>query len=187
MQLLKPHIREKIVNNARDVFFEKGYSKTSMRLIARKSKITVGNIYRYFKNKEALFDFIVLETYSELIDYINRHKAAPIEEQLTDQYLTTVLREFSEICIDKPKEIVIILERYFAGGSYESLAKLEKIIHRRLLDVIPTLDDSFVKLIVFIMYKGVLYTLQNEPLAELEQALNKLFKFIFQDIVERVN
>lgn len=186
MQLLKPEIHKRIVKNARDIFFESGYPNTSMRFIARKSRITVGNIYRYFKNKEALFEYIVADTYNEIIEYIVRHKEVPAAEQLTTDYLEMVLHEFSEICISKPKEIVIILERYFADGSYESLAKLEKIIASRILFVIPTMSESFLNLIIFILYKGILYTLQNEKPENLEQALVKLFKFIFKDIVERV-
>ena len=58
-QILKDEIKERIVESAKTEFLEDGYEKASMRKIAGKSQITVGNLYHYFKNKEELNSFIV--------------------------------------------------------------------------------------------------------------------------------
>lgn len=63
MQTLKPEVRERI-NNAAAVVFEKyGYERASMRTIAQKARMTAGNLYRYYKNKETLFEALVEESY----------------------------------------------------------------------------------------------------------------------------
>lgn len=62
-QVLKEESRELILDAARDEFLENGYKGSSMRRIAQKSKMTVGNLYRYFKNKEDLLEVIVAPVY----------------------------------------------------------------------------------------------------------------------------
>ncbi|MDO4198022.1 MAG: TetR/AcrR family transcriptional regulator [Erysipelotrichaceae bacterium] len=58
-QVLKEEQRTLIVNSAVNEFLAKGYRNTTMRNIARNSKMTVGNLYRYFKSKEDILMFIV--------------------------------------------------------------------------------------------------------------------------------
>lgn len=62
-QVLKEESRELILDAAKDEFLEKGFKESSMRRIAQKSKMTVGNLYRYFKNKEDLLEVIVAPAY----------------------------------------------------------------------------------------------------------------------------
>ena len=66
MQTLKDDVRDRIVGSAKKEFLEKGIDKSSMRDIAAGSNMTVGNLYRYFKNKEELNSFIVGETLEEI-------------------------------------------------------------------------------------------------------------------------
>ena len=66
MQTLKDDVRERIVDSAKKEFLDKGIEGSSMRDIAAGSNMTVGNLYRYFKNKEELNDFIVGETLKEI-------------------------------------------------------------------------------------------------------------------------
>ena len=47
------------MKEAKAAFLLTGYQNTSMRQIAQKSDMTVGNLYRYFENKASLFGAIV--------------------------------------------------------------------------------------------------------------------------------
>ena len=47
-------------------FLSKGYKATSMKEIASLSGIAVGNIYNYFKDKEALYDTIALPVFDKI-------------------------------------------------------------------------------------------------------------------------
>ena len=62
-QVLKDGVREAILKNASEEFLDQGFEKASMRSIALKSRMTVGNLYRYFKSKDELSDTIVSPTY----------------------------------------------------------------------------------------------------------------------------
>lgn len=63
MQYLKDDVKQKIIESALAQFKEKGYSGASMRVIASNAGIVSGNIYRYFKNKEDLFNSAVEPVY----------------------------------------------------------------------------------------------------------------------------
>lgn len=66
MQYLKKEIRDKILASAIDEFKEHGYSDASIRNIANNAEISLGNVYRYFTNKEALY-FAVINPFMESI------------------------------------------------------------------------------------------------------------------------
>lgn len=57
-QKLKDDQRNKILEAAKQEFLEKGYKEASLRHIALKAHMTVGNLYRYFDSKEDLNDKI---------------------------------------------------------------------------------------------------------------------------------
>lgn len=61
-QILKEHIRQDILQAAKLEFLHHGIMDASMRNIAKNAKVTVGNVYRYYKNKEALADAIINPT-----------------------------------------------------------------------------------------------------------------------------
>ena len=65
-QILKEESREAIIAAAKQEFLEKGYKGASMREIAKKAHMTVGNLYRYYKNKEDINLSIVAPTFKEI-------------------------------------------------------------------------------------------------------------------------
>ncbi len=72
MQYLKKEIRENIIAAAIDEFKEHGYSDASIRNIANNAEISLGNIYRYFTNKEALY-FAVINPFLDSIKQVIEH------------------------------------------------------------------------------------------------------------------
>ncbi len=73
-QKLKEETRQAIIAAAKEEFMKKGYDDASMRSIAAKANITVGNIYRYFKNKEELNRCIISETSDDLKELLDSLK-----------------------------------------------------------------------------------------------------------------
>ncbi|MBN1883769.1 MAG: TetR/AcrR family transcriptional regulator [Deltaproteobacteria bacterium] len=58
-QMLKEDIKRKIDDAALKTFYEMGYQGAVMADIARHAGVSVGNIYRYYKNKKELFNTLV--------------------------------------------------------------------------------------------------------------------------------
>jgi AcrR family transcriptional regulator len=62
--------RENIINVAREVFFEQGYTAASMSSIAARLGGSKGTLYNYFKSKEELFEAQVRDMCGEAADRI---------------------------------------------------------------------------------------------------------------------
>ncbi|UVI33213.1 TetR/AcrR family transcriptional regulator [Paenibacillus spongiae] len=73
MQILKEGVRNAIVEAAFAEFRQYGYMDASMRRIAAAAGMTSGNIYRYFRSKEDLFDFIVGPVYEQYSSYAKEY------------------------------------------------------------------------------------------------------------------
>jgi len=58
-QTLKDEVRDRIVAAAEVVFAAGGYRGATMAAIARDAGLSTGNLYRYFANKEALFEHML--------------------------------------------------------------------------------------------------------------------------------
>jgi AcrR family transcriptional regulator len=59
MQIKKKEIRDEILAVAEKEFLKRGFKNSSIRTIATKSHTTLGNIYHYFENKEAILDGVI--------------------------------------------------------------------------------------------------------------------------------
>lgn len=80
MQTLKDDIRQQIIVVARTEFIAKGFKGASMRSIAKKSEVTLSNIYNYFRNKDEIF-YEVLKPLLKALDKL-------LEEHNNEDYLT---------------------------------------------------------------------------------------------------
>ena len=65
-QILKEDRRQSIIAAAKKELLTYGYRDASMRRIALRSHMTVGNLYRYFANKDELIQSIVSPTLSRI-------------------------------------------------------------------------------------------------------------------------
>lgn len=68
--------RESVLRAALDLFSEKGYSRTTLKDIAKSIGMTRGAVYWHFENKEALL--------AAMIDYVHKYKEALVEEYIAD-------------------------------------------------------------------------------------------------------
>ncbi len=60
--------RREIMNAARKVFSQNGFSKTTMEDIAREAELSPGTLYLYFKNKDELYASLSVEVLEHLLD-----------------------------------------------------------------------------------------------------------------------
>ncbi|ANF82376.1 TetR family transcriptional regulator [Acinetobacter sp. NCu2D-2] len=52
------HTKQTILNAALELFIKKGFSKTTIRDISSAAELSVGSLYRYYSNKEDIFEAI---------------------------------------------------------------------------------------------------------------------------------
>ena len=105
MQILKQEIRERIQQVATAEFLKNGYQEVTMREIAKKSAISVGNLYNYHENKEDLFESLTNAAYLYLKQLLREVKEHGRESGVAN-------REFSESMVLK---IAQLLKKHRVG------------------------------------------------------------------------
>lgn len=117
MQYLKDHVRNSIAEEALKEFAEKGYKGASIRCIAKKSNTSVGNIYKYFDSKEALYENLIGSVYDKVMDYINQFQKVELNDKAEDIFYQ-LMEKVMEIFNYNSIEFSILLNKS-QGSKYE--------------------------------------------------------------------
>ncbi|WP_454192488.1 TetR/AcrR family transcriptional regulator [Paenibacillus sp. Marseille-Q7038] len=130
MQILKEEIRNNILSAALSEFEQYGYAQSSMRRIATAAGITTGNIYRYFKNKDDLFQALMGSAHEQFISYTIAVKEEidntfTIHSDEVFKYIKMVDETIVELLKDSSTEIKILLT--LSEGSAYASAKQDLI------------------------------------------------------------
>ena len=112
MQTLKDDVRDRIVDSAKKEFLKKGIEGSSMRNIAAGSKMTVGNLYRYFRNKEELNDFIVGETLGEINRLVMEMSQNTVSTHDRNMDLNLTVSQYIEVLDDLADRLVDIYRKH---------------------------------------------------------------------------
>ena len=93
------HREETIIRAAREIFNHRGYRKTTIAEIAKKSGVADGTVYLYFKNKEDLARAVVTDCYRRLTESAQRgiDQFSTTEKRLrvlARHHLTHVMAEY---------------------------------------------------------------------------------------------
>lgn len=75
-QFLKEEVKDKIQNSAVEVFTNKGFKKSSIKEIATNAGVSVGNVYRYYSNKETLYESVIEGVYEGVETILNSIEAS---------------------------------------------------------------------------------------------------------------
>ena len=128
MQVKKPEVKEKIYSAAFEEFYEKGFKKATMSSISDNSGVPVGNIYRYYINKEAIFREIVEGVSVQMSNlFLKTSKinyTAP--DKNPSEFLRDKVLEFVEKLLDislKNKRTLQILLEKSHGSKFENYKK----------------------------------------------------------------
>lgn len=91
--------REQIVRQAMELFAHYGYSKTNIGDIAQACGMSAGNLYRYFRNKQAIGYAVVARFFEELDACIEQGIApsAPPEARIRFVITEAVMHTVSEL------------------------------------------------------------------------------------------
>ena len=101
MQYLKKEIRERILAAAVEEFKAQGYADASIRNIAENAEISLGNIYRYYVNKEDLY-FAIIKPFMESVrnfvdnDFSFTNKTM---KELSETLITFIMQYSDELLI----------------------------------------------------------------------------------------
>lgn len=116
--------RERVLRAAREEFADHGFENTSIQQIARKAEISVGAVYKYFDDKEALFITVVQEGLSTLEKMLMTLSESKEDIAVKAEKIIRTLLQFSR---EKP-ELIKIYHALTVTGSKEMLIGLSQRI-----------------------------------------------------------
>lgn len=121
---LPPEKRARIMNAAVEEFANNGFENTSIQQIAKKSGISVGSVYKYFENKEALFTSVVQQGLSSLEDLL-----VDLADSSEDIYIKAdiIIRNLLDFSRKQPN-LVKLYCQLTTGGNSEFLDGLSQRI-----------------------------------------------------------
>src|SRR6266852_1685298 len=83
-----------ILDAALKIFHERGYEETTMRAIAKKAGVSLGNAYYYFGSKEHLIQAFYHRTHEQ---HVSALEAQPKETSLKARLLTVMRTKISTL------------------------------------------------------------------------------------------
>jgi len=196
VQRLKDDIRENILKTALGEFADKGFEKASMREIALKAGITVGNMYRYFENKSQLFSSIVGPVYNKLVDLIVTYDPVACQQpgsvtSLEDEVADLVTRVYAE-----HKTVLLILLDKSSGSDYKNAKeKLILLLQERIrTSLLPQInqhatvigDPIFPRIMAIGFWEGLIAILKEcEDIERIKKLTQQFTQLYFKDILRR--
>jgi len=120
MQTLKPEIQGCILENAETLFYSLGFQGTSTRELAKKVGISYSNLYRYFKDKNDLYDAIMQPYYVNFTQTLTAFLAHNEDNPGENHHIETITQVFMSLIKTDRKKFVILLDGS-QGTRYESL------------------------------------------------------------------
>lgn len=189
MQVLKESVKNAIVEGAIAEFFEKGYQNANMRRISDSANITVGNIYRYFENKEALFNAVLMPAQIALNDlesfdrklHITHIETKRDAEQIVT-YVMNVLRPYT-------KELYIMI--FNSNSTYYLQVKnqLELLVVNKIREFNPGKFDNYFIRVVASSFITTLFTVFKDNVEDMDTVQSMmidLMVFFFRDLKTRL-
>jgi len=195
MQYLKDEIRNNIIVAAVKEFTEKGYHDASMRIIAAEAGVAIGNVYRYFKNKDELFNSIVGPVYtrftSMVFDLYQSQDAIP-EMQLMTEDITNGIMEFYA---KYETELLILIDKS-KGSKYEDIKdEIIRLVNYRIKsELAPVFKENEIKLqddyILYIIAatftEGIFMVLRKyRDQSKIKELIGQLLIIYFGDLNKR--
>ncbi|HBW34050.1 TetR/AcrR family transcriptional regulator [Desulfosporosinus sp. BICA1-9] len=173
MQYKKDELRETILVESEKEFFEKGYRNASLRQIAKRAGMTIGNLYHYFDSKEALFDELVKHEHDAFIYMLNNHYDGEVMADVSESDDLAVWKKTLRSFLAELKPIFtnrfLIMLDMSAGTNYEhTKGEFVKFLSAHFLEHFEQLENptmifqpKFVELISIQLIDGIITILRT--------------------------
>ncbi|MBD3277473.1 MAG: TetR family transcriptional regulator [Candidatus Aegiribacteria sp.] len=194
-EIKKKRARDSILNSARELFFSRGFSGTTIEAIAEKAEVAVGTVYNYFESKSGIILAITEEDTSAALEgeYSIPDSASPREA--VSAYLDTFMENLSLY----PKRLLAELIRETCSSSGGSLRKglieqdftligsLERLLNR-LKDSGGIKPDTDIQNAALVIYGTVITSIlwyatdpERKP-AEMTDSLQSMLRVVFNGL-----
>ncbi len=174
---------DSIVLNASRLFVQHGYHKVTMESVAQYANVSKVTLYKYFKDKQVLYEHILkeiyLEEYNEVIEVINSY--LPFEEKIDGVVKARIKKYYDKTKPIFQGEITLSLDLQKFIKKYTKLMNVQR---KKLYDqgklegfICDEITDETLEMYFKIIQNGLisifkdLEDLENENLTQLLQIL----------------
>lgn len=196
MQYLKEEVRNNIIKEALKEFKEKGYMGASIRVIAKNSNTSVGNLYKYFDNKEALYENIIGSFYNRLMDYISQFHKVEINHK-AEEIFYGLLDNIMEIFMENSTELSILLNKS-QGSKYENCKSVfvdfitrivtETMKYELSLKGLRLKDNFIIYLVSHSLVESISIILEEkEDGEEVKKLILNMISIFYDDIINKLD
>ncbi|WP_136807768.1 TetR/AcrR family transcriptional regulator [Desulfosediminicola flagellatus] len=144
--------RRQIVDAAVKLFIEHGYHKTTTRLLAKATGLSIGTMYDYISTKEDVLYLVCMAIHSEVEEGVKEALARPLSGA---DALAEVIREFFLVC-DKMSDHVLLM--------YQVTHFLSPKWQRKVLEAEIGITDLFIEAMQQIKKTGTLPELDDDTI-----------------------
>ena len=141
--------RRQIVDAAVQLFIEHGYHKTTTRLLAKATGLSIGTMYDYISTKEDVLYLVCMAIHSEVEEGVKEALARPLHGK---DSLAEVIREFFLVC-DKMSDHILLM--------YQVTHFLSPKWQRKVLEAEIGITDLFIEAMRQIRERGSLPELDD--------------------------
>ncbi len=193
-------VRERILDEACDAICKYGFYRLTMRKLAAKLKMSAGNLYRYYSNKDEIYLAIQIKGFQLLYDRfakINNTYSDPLDK------LKEIIKAYLDFGIKNADHYNVMFTsnapRYtdYVGEKIEALALFEKQSALRVLDIVSqvlcdffgTKDHSSYKetryytIHAWATLHGIVSLYHSRVLQELDEQTEQLMEKITHDFI----
>ncbi len=117
----RQEVRRRILNVTKELLVKYGYKKTTIRLIVHHSGVLIGSIYYIFRNKEEIFQSIIMEMVDNALRKIDAHcpeespafrYAAACAVEIREMEAAPIIRDVYKEGYDSPLVFESMVDQY---------------------------------------------------------------------------
>jgi AcrR family transcriptional regulator len=157
MQILKDDIRKKIIHTATQLFYQQGFEKASTRQIANELDMSVSNLYKYFENKEDIFDDIIKVYYENYQAGFSKFIAHENDDSFGNESSQFLAKAIFESIKDNQIKFVLLMDKSkgtkYASFKDQMMANLENHISNGVHQSYK--DEYIIKIFVRNFFYGI--------------------------------
>lgn len=157
---MEKNTQENILNCALELFSLKGFDACSMNDIAAEAKVNKATIYYYFKNKESVYEAVLVQI---LDDFYSHLENAVIKEKSPQRKLFAYIFAFGKNFQNTQKMAPLMLRELASGGSNLPI-EAKKYILKNITLLHQIIEEGkeknlFVEQEVFVLYLMIVGTM----------------------------
>ncbi len=97
---METNVETKIIDAARSIFYEKGYSGATMRNIAQKAEVNLALLHYYYRTKDKIFEIVLSHAFSQLFSKLKKALNAKVD---IFEKIRLITNGYAQVALANPK------------------------------------------------------------------------------------